>query len=117
MADDNQWRSLCRALDVPAWAEDSRFRDGLARWRHRDELDQLVAQATQERDAHGLMQTLQAAGVPAGAVLDSHDLLFDPHLLERGFFEVVSHDPSTGIPPLEAARHAGSAGQGGPDYG
>jgi crotonobetainyl-CoA:carnitine CoA-transferase CaiB-like acyl-CoA transferase len=63
-------------------------------------VDRLVGEATGDRDAHELMQTLQAAGIPAGAVLDSHDLLFDPHLLERKFFEVVSHHPGTGIPPL-----------------
>ena len=46
------------------------------------------------------MVKLQTVGVAAGAVLDSKDLLFNPHLLARGFFEVVSHHPSTGIPPL-----------------
>jgi benzylsuccinate CoA-transferase BbsF subunit len=103
VGDDGQWHSLCQALGKPEWEQDSRFKEGLARWRHSDELDQLVGEATKERDAHQLMQTLQAAGVPAGAVLDSHDLLFDPHLLERGFFEVVSHHPGTGIPPLPYA--------------
>jgi hypothetical protein len=54
-------------------------------------------------DAHELMSALQAQGVPAGAVLDSKDLLFDPHLRERGFYEVVRHHPSTGMPPLPYA--------------
>ena len=39
----------------------------------------------------------------AGAVFDSKDLLFDPHLNERGFYEVVTHHESTGIPPLPYA--------------
>jgi benzylsuccinate CoA-transferase BbsF subunit len=100
VADDDQWLALCQALGKPGLGQDSRFKDGLARWRNRGEVDQLVGESTRDRDAHELMQTLQAAGVPAGAVLDSHDLLFDPHLLDRGFFEVVSHHPGTGIPPL-----------------
>jgi hypothetical protein len=33
-------------------------------------------------------------------VLDGRETLFDPHLNERGFFEVVEHHPSTGMPPL-----------------
>ena len=49
------------------------------------------------------MNALQAGGVPAGAVLDSKDLLFNEHLRERRFYEVVSHHPSTGMPPLPYA--------------
>ena len=97
---DEQWRAFCGVIDQPSWSEDRRFKDSLNRWRHRVELDELIGQVTSGWDAHILMQELQAAGVAAGAVLDSKDLLFNPHLLERGFFEVVAHHPSTGIPPL-----------------
>jgi crotonobetainyl-CoA:carnitine CoA-transferase CaiB-like acyl-CoA transferase len=54
-------------------------------------------------DSHQLMAALQAEGVPAGAVLDSKNLLFNPHLMERRFYEVVSHHPSTQMPPLPYA--------------
>ena len=37
------------------------------------------------------MTALQAAGVPAGAVLGVADLTTDPHLRARGFWESVSH--------------------------
>jgi len=100
---DAQWHALCRALDRPDWLEDQRFADGLRRWQHRAELDRLLGEATKDWDAHRLMQELQGVGIAAGAVLDSKDLLFDPHLRERDFFEVVSHHPSTGIPPLPYA--------------
>ncbi len=100
VADDERWLALCEVLGQPGLGQDSRFKEGLSRWRNRGEVDRLVGEATRDRDAHELMQALQAAGVPAGAVLDSHDLLFDPHLMERKFFEVVSHHPATGIPPL-----------------
>ena len=100
---DAQWHALCRTLGRLDWLEDQRFSDGLRRWRHRTELDRLLGEATKGWDAHRLMQGLQEDGIAAGAVLDSKDLLFDPHLRERGFFEVVSHHPSTGIPPLPYA--------------
>lgn len=103
VANDAQWQSLVNGLGQPAWLEDPRFRDGLGRWHHRATLNQMVSEVTQERDAHELMQELQGAGVPAGAVLDSKALLFDPHLTARRFYEVVSHHPSTGIPPLPYA--------------
>ena len=49
------------------------------------------------------MHQLQTSGVAAGAVLDSKSLLFDPHLMQREFYEVVCHHPSTGMPPLPYA--------------
>jgi len=103
VADDRQWRALCGVLNQPGWPEDPRFTDGLSRWRHRADLDRLIREVTTDWDSHHLMHQLQAAGVAAGAVLDSKDLLFDPHLRERGFYEVVPHHPATGIPPLPYA--------------
>ena len=57
----------------------------------RDELQTALPQAlarwscdSREAAAH-----LQAAGVPAGPVLDARDLLTDPHLRERGFYEWI----------------------------
>lgn len=103
VADDRQWQALCDVLNQPGWPEDPRFGDGLSRWRHRADLDQLIRDVTTDRDSQHLMQQLQSAGVAAGAVLDSKALLFDPHLRERGFYEVVRHHPATGIPPLPYA--------------
>ena len=103
VADAAQWRSLCQVLGRLEWAEDDRFIDGISRLRHRDELDRLVREATLGWQARELMGRLQAAGVAAGAVLDSKDLLFDPHLRHRHFFEVVDHHASTGMPPLPYA--------------
>ena len=100
VADDAQWHSLCRVLQRSAWEQDARFNGAAERLHYRNELDRLVGEATAGWEAHELMERLQAAGVPAGAVLDGKDLLFDKHLMQRAFFEVVSHHPSTGMPPL-----------------
>ncbi len=103
VATDDQWQAVCRVLRQEGWAADPRFEDSLSRWKNRDELDALIGPVTSSWDAHELMQELQKEGVAAGAVLDSKDLLFDPHLHERGFYEVVTHHESTGIPPLPYA--------------
>ena len=115
VATDAQWRGLCEgfadALDAAggdgaaarAWLGDARFADGLSRWRHRDALDALLGAATALCDQHALQAALQARGVPAGAVLDGEQLLFDPHLRARGFYEVAEHAPETGMPPLPYA--------------
>ena len=120
VSEDDEWRSLCRVLGRSDWAEDYRLSSALGRTRHTEELDRILAEETGSWDAHRLMSALQAAGVAAGAVLDSKDLLFDPHLRERRFYEVVSHHPSTEMPPLPYAGRpwklsgtpAGSPGAG-----
>ena len=100
---DAQWKSLCRVLEKEDWLQDSRFADSLSRWQHRLDLDAMLPAVTREWDSKDLMNRLQNVGVAAGAVMDSSDLLFDPHLLDRGFYELVPHDSRTGMPPLPYA--------------
>ena len=103
VSDDAEWQALCHVLGHDGWENDSRLSGALGRWRHHTELDGMLAERTKSWDAHDLMTALQAEGVPAGAVLDSKELLFNPHLRERRFYEVVRHHPSTEIPPLPYA--------------
>ena len=103
VATDEEWQAVCRVLGQNGWAADPRFNDSFTRWKNRDELDALIGTVTSTWDAHELMHALQKDGVAAGAVLDSKDLLFDPHLGQRNFYEVVTHHESTGIPPLPYA--------------
>ncbi len=103
VSEDSEWGWLCHAMGLDDWAEDQRFSTSIGRRKHSEELDRLLAEATAGWDSYRLMEALQSAGVPAGAVLDSKDLLFNPHLRERGFYEVVRHHPSTEMPPLPYA--------------
>jgi crotonobetainyl-CoA:carnitine CoA-transferase CaiB-like acyl-CoA transferase len=69
-------------LAALTWAE--------RRDRH-DELDTLLGAWCRERSAQAGMETLQAAGVPAGRVLDTGAVLDDPHLLARDFWVHLPH--------------------------
>ncbi len=100
---DAAWQALCRVMARADWAADARYTDALGRIRHRAELDKMLAFETRTHDNHELMARLQAEGVAAGAVMDSEDLLFNEHLKERRFYEVVEHHPDTGMPPLPYA--------------
>ena len=97
---DEQWHALCEVLDRPDWITDIRFSDVLSRWQNREDIDVLLSEATASHDQYELMAALQSKGVPAGAVLDGKSLLFDPHLKERGFYEVAEHHAGTEMPPL-----------------
>ena len=84
---DEEWRGLCYALGNPAWTQDSRFADAPSRWHHQDDLDQHLAEWTRQHDHYQAMHILQAQGVPAGAVLKGSELVTDPHLDARGWWD------------------------------
>lgn len=89
---DGQWRSLAALIGESSWATAERFATLLARKQHEDELERLLGDWTAEQEATGLMERLQAAGIPAGAVQTAEDVLRrDPHLLERGYYEYLEH--------------------------
>ena len=91
---------MCSVLGRGEWMEDVRFADSEARRQNHDLIDDLIADSTRNRDSEELQSALQAVGVPAGAALDGKGLLFNEHLAERGFYEVVEHPADLGMPPL-----------------
>lgn len=97
VTDEYEWKALCGVMGSPELAIDPRFVDAPARVEQRDALDAIVAQWTSSLDHYEAAHKLQAAGVPAGPVLDAHDLFTDPHLAARKFFDYVQHPPETGV--------------------
>ena len=95
---DAAWERFCEAAGQPSWAEDDRFSDMLSRYLNQKELDGLVEEWTIKHDHYEIMHILQKADIPAGPVLDAKELLEDPHLNERRFFQTVTH-PEAGSHP------------------
>jgi crotonobetainyl-CoA:carnitine CoA-transferase CaiB-like acyl-CoA transferase len=79
------------AIGRPALADDARLATQLGRWQHQAEVDAVVGEWTASQDKRSAMTILQAAGVQAGAVLNGRDLLEDPHLAQREFYQPVVH--------------------------
>jgi crotonobetainyl-CoA:carnitine CoA-transferase CaiB-like acyl-CoA transferase len=90
-AGDEEWRGLCRAMGNPAWAREPRFRNGLARWKHQDDLDRFIGQWTEGQSPAEVMMVLQANGVAAGVVQDDSDLYADAQLNDQVFFKEFVH--------------------------
>ena len=88
---DDEWRALAEIAGQPQWADDPRFRTRFDRLSNQDQLDALLAAWTCAQPAEQLMQTLQAAGVPAGVVQTPEDLRSDPQLAHRGHFWMLDH--------------------------
>ena len=92
VANDEQWRSLCDVLGRNELASDELFATTEARLANQDELDGIISQWTQKREASEVQESLQARGVPAHAQTDSSEAMRDPQLLHRGHFVQVPHE-------------------------
>jgi benzylsuccinate CoA-transferase BbsF subunit len=88
VADDDAWRALGRVAGDPPWASDARFADVAGREAHHDEIDRLIGEWTSAHRADELAAWLARAGVGAYAVSDNSDVLGDPQVHSREYFEV-----------------------------
>jgi formyl-CoA transferase len=86
------WQALCEAIERPELHRDPRFASGALRRENQGALYEAIAGWTAKHTKSEAMQKLAAAGVPAGAVLDTMDLYRDPHLLARDFVKTVEHE-------------------------
>ena len=85
--DEAEWIALCGVLGRDEWRDDARFASADARWANHDALDELIAGWTAQRNKFEVADMLQAAAVPAGPVLQAPEVLADPQLAARGFWD------------------------------
>jgi formyl-CoA transferase len=85
------FESMCKAMGKPEVAQDERFKEPKERAKHVDELTEIITEWTGRHSKHEVMKILGEAGVPCGAVLDSVELLNDPHMKQRGMIVTIDH--------------------------
>ena len=100
VASDAEFAALCRVMGRSELAADPRFADVVSRYRHQDELDEVISAWTRGKTPQEAALALQEAGVAASPVASVADLMEDPHLRERGFFEKTAH-PEAGVWDME----------------
>lgn len=88
---DQDWGLFCRAIGQPEWTREQRFATVTGRKTHEDDLDGLVEQWTQQREADEVMRVLQAQGVEAGVVHDTQTVHRDEQLEHRHHFWSLDH--------------------------
>ena len=98
---DEEWRALCQGIGQAELATDVRFETAQARKANEEELDQILTTWTETRDKWEATHVLQEVGVAAFPSMSGKDLIEDPHLNERGFFERLPH------PEVGARTHMG----------
>ena len=98
---DTVFARLAKAMGRPELAEDPRFATHDARGARQVELDDIVAAWTAGLGSDAVLAELHTAGVPAGRVYLSRDMLSDVHFAARQAILRLSH-PVLGEFPLQA---------------
>ena len=70
---------------------DARFATPPARAKHVEDLTAVIEGWTTKHDKHEVMRAFAGRGIPCGAVLDTTEVLADPHLRERGTIFDLEH--------------------------
>jgi crotonobetainyl-CoA:carnitine CoA-transferase CaiB-like acyl-CoA transferase len=101
------WRRLCGIIGRPELADDPEYVDREKRAGHATEVDAMVVAWTRQHTKHEAMQILGAAGIPAGAVMDTGDLLTEPTFETRGIMQTMQHPNGTMRRPTFPVRFDG----------
>ena len=88
---EEMWRALCTAIGQPELSADPRFVNTKARAKNNEQLTAIINEWTARHSKHEVMQILGSAGVPCGAVMDTVELLNNPHLRERQMIVDIEH--------------------------
>ena len=90
VTDDDAWRALCGAIGRKDLAADPALATAAGRRAREGELEAAITAWTGARSPDDAMESLQAAGVAAGAVRGLVEMvLYEPHLLARGYWQEV----------------------------
>ena len=82
---DAEWSAFCAAAGLADLAADTALATAAGRREQRQRLDAAIEAWTATGDKFALMETLQRAGIPAGAVVNARELVENPHLASRNF--------------------------------
>jgi crotonobetainyl-CoA:carnitine CoA-transferase CaiB-like acyl-CoA transferase len=90
-ANQANWERLCKVLDAAALASDARFVTGKGRMENIDPLIAALSKRFADKTTAEWLHLLDAAGVPAGPVLDVRDMHGHPQTLAREMVPTVEH--------------------------
>ena len=94
-ANPEHWTRLLKVIGREDLVGDARYDTNQARSERAAEVDEIIAAWTRQQTKEDAMRIVGEAGVPAGAVFDTVELMNDLSLAERGIMQNVDH-PTTG---------------------
>ena len=90
-ANPTHWPKLLEVIGRKDLIGDQRYDTREARIEREDEIEAFISQWTRQRDKYEAMRLIGAAGIPAGAVRDTLELLHDPDFEARAIIQTVQH--------------------------
>ena len=90
-ANPDHWRRLLKVIGREDLIGDERFASPAARAERADEVNGMISDWTRNHTKHECMEIIGAAGVPAGAVLDTLELWNDPTFEKREIMQTIQH--------------------------
>jgi formyl-CoA transferase len=103
------WKRLLGVLGRQDLIDDPRFATPELRTEREAEVDAIVTEWTRKHDKHEAMRLIGSAGIPAGAVLDTKELVEDQSFYDRGVMQVMDHPVIKGYQmPTWPVRHDGA---------
>ena len=120
-ANQKNWLRMLEVIEAPELAEDDRFKENTARMSHLQELENLLTPIFLKHTTGDWLNRLEAAGVPAGPVLNVNEMHQNPHTLARDMVVDLSHSKlgtvkSIGL-PVKFSETPGRVVSGAPVYG
>jgi len=106
-ANPEHWPRLLKLIGREDLIGDESYATPDARLQREAEIDAIVTGWTKERTKQEAMTQLSAVGVPAGAVLDTQELIDEPSFYERGILQQMTHGERTMVMPTWPVRFDG----------
>ena len=107
---------LCSEIGVPGLAQDPRFRDNRDRLAHPEALRDALEAALAEVDGFALCERLLKAGLPAGPVMDTREVMSHPHTATREMAVELDWYRGSGT-PIKMSRTPGEVRRTPPAFG
>ena len=104
------WQRLLELIGREDLIGDPNYENAAVRAEREDDIDAMISAWTRQYDKHEAMRLVGAAGIPAGAVLDTDELQNDQSFADRGIMQTMAH-PTNGDfrMPAWPVRHNGAA--------
>ena len=94
---DTQFVALCRAIGLPALAQDPRFARNAGRVENRDAVVGILAEQFRTRAVGVWVDLIQAVGVPIGAINDVAQAMAEPQVQAREMLVDIPHPLNPGF--------------------
>jgi formyl-CoA transferase len=88
---NRQWRALLKTIGRSDLLDDPRFVTPESRFKRKEEVDEVIRPWMASQEKRAAMEALNGAGVPAGAVFDTGDLMNDPSFRATGMLTEIVH--------------------------